>query len=163
MATGGTVYNFKKKPTPKMFEQVVARHYRNAKDMLVVRADAGNYLPDYLCFTKPKSNFPFAFFVEAKRYCSCTSLKQVFDKVRKHQAKQTRTILALSYVIPVRYVIMLKDLSVSEVDIENGKIVAQSGPHSIPFKTKITPSEVRKLRGKCVRPSPRRRIRPSMR
>ena len=149
--------NATRKPTPKQFERDIASAYRTL-GYTVIRADAGNYLPDYLVFNKDK-----IFFVEVKRYCSCRNLDQVFNKIRFHQSRQTETIRALSFVIPVEYHIMLKDLGVSCVKFRNGRVVECRGPHSISPETKITARKVRKSNGKRVRPSPSRRLRPSMR
>lgn len=148
---------YKKKPTPKKFEQDVAKFMRS-RGHTVIRADAGNYLPDYLSFSKQTVSF-----IEVKRYCSCTSLKQVFDKIRRHQAQQTETIRALSFVIPVHYVIMLKDLGVTYVTVDGGRIVGTSGAHSFPSSEKVSLSKVRKSPRKPVRPPHGRRVRPSVR
>ena len=96
--------------TGKQWERKVAKLLRK-EGYVVARADHNNYMPDYIAFTDYEkgedvsidSDILPLFFVECKCYNSLNTVRQVFNLVKKKQAKQYKRLKKLSLVAPVFY------------------------------------------------------------
>ena len=102
--------------TPKGYERKVAAQYRK-HGFTVARADENNYMPDFVVF-----NNRMLFFVECKRYLSCTKVEHAMRRILRNQHKQSQRLMQLSMTTPVLYRFMLKGGVEANVTVHKGDI-----------------------------------------